>query len=125
MPNPTILIVDGHEDSRLIYQAALEHHRYRVVATGRYDDGLPLARASRPELICVSLPPLPDGGWGVARHFREDAATREIPLLALSTTAGADGSARAREIGCAGFLVKPCRPLELVREIERLLPALQ
>lgn len=121
MPTPTILLVDAHEDSRLIYAAALGHYGFRVLASPCCDEGLQMARAHRPQLIVLAVAMSAAPAWRTLQALKEHAETAGIPVLAVSTTGLAEHRQRALQLGCAAFLVKPLPPLELLAEARKLL----
>lgn len=121
MPTPIILLVDAHEDSRLIYAAALGHHGFHVVATPCCVQAVDLAREHRPGLIVLAVSISPGPAWAMLAALREEAATASIPVVALSSTGQAEHRARALELGCAAFLVKPLPPLELLATARRVM----
>ena len=115
-----MLLVDSHEDSVAIYSVILEHHGFRVLSARRWEEGVRLAREERPDLILLEFSRMGGGGMEAARRLRADRATAGIPLVALSTAFESDrGTALAA--GFSSYLLKPCAPLTLVAEVERLL----
>lgn len=117
----TVLLIDAHEDSLLIYAAALGHHGYRVLSSDSCDEAAVLARAHLPHLIIlgVSLPSTP--AWNAVRALKSAAATSRIPVLAISTTGLPEHRTLALHLGCVDFLVKPIPPLELLAATRRVL----
>ena len=65
----------------------------------------------------MSLPPVLPGPGFV------DPATADIPIIALTAHALATDRAKAEEVGCDGYLAKPCEPRRVVAEVERFLGA--
>jgi two-component system cell cycle response regulator DivK len=121
VPTPTILLVDAHEDSRFIYAAALGHHGFRVVQSACSVQALELARAHSPHLIVLAVSVSSAPAWAMLNALRQSPETAGIPVLALSTTGLSEHRARALELGCAGFLVKPLPPLELLAAARQVL----
>jgi len=70
-------------------------------------------------ILDIALPEL--DGWTVAKRLKEDPATRDLPIVVVTAQAFPDGRERAVEAGCAGFLVKPVRPLRMFDEVRRLI----
>lgn len=83
--------------------------------------GLELARTRQPALILldINLPGM--DGYTVMGHLREDAATRDIPVLAVSANAMTVDIERARAAGFADYLTKPLDLPHLLHTIDRLL----
>ena len=111
---PTVLLVDAHEDSLVIYAAALGHHGYRVVSSACCDEAPALARANLPQLIVMAVPLPSTPAWNAVREIKSGPATAQIPVLAISTTGMPEHRTLALQLGCAAFLVKPLPPLELL-----------
>jgi DNA-binding response OmpR family regulator len=121
VPPPIILLVDAHDDSRFIYAAALGHFGFRVVSSPCCVQAVELAREQRPGLIVLGVALSAGPAWAMLDALRADSATAAIPVLALSTTGLAEHRARALQLGCAAFLVKPLPPLALLAEARRIL----
>ncbi|MCC7098444.1 MAG: response regulator, partial [Rubrivivax sp.] len=69
--------------------------------------GLELARSWRPRLILldINLPEM--DGWSVMQALRENPATREIPVVAVSAHTLPADLARGRAAGFVDYLTKP------------------
>ena len=121
MDAQTILLVDDHEDSRIIYRTILRHHGYRTLEAADRRTAGRIAREHAPDLVILStfLPdsdnPAPD-----ARALH-DAVAADVPLLLM--TAHPLDAAQLRALGtiCDGYLAKPCPPSRLLAEVRRLL----
>jgi CheY-like chemotaxis protein len=121
VPTPTILLVDAHEDSRFIYAAALGHHGFIVVQSECSVQALELVRQHPPHLIVLAVPVSSAPAWAMLNALRQSPETAGIPVLAVSTTGMSEHRTRALELGCAGFLVKPLPPLELLAAARQVL----
>jgi CheY-like chemotaxis protein len=117
----TILLVEDHEDNRIVYSTILEHFGYTVLLAGDGAEGVRLARETRPDLILmdVSIPVM--DGWEATRTLKADPATSSIPVIALTAHALAADRERAVEVGCDGYLAKPVEPSRVVEEVRRML----
>jgi CheY-like chemotaxis protein len=62
-------------------------------------------------------------GWEATRRIKADAATRHIPILALSAHAMTGDRARALEAGCDDYDTKPIDLPRLRAKIDTLLSA--
>ena len=115
----TLLLVEDNEDNRIIYTTVLRHIGYTVVEALDGRQAIALARSERPDLILmdISIPEL--DGWEATRILREDAATKDIPIIALTAHALADDRARAQQMGFTAYLAKPIEPRAVVAEVER------
>ncbi len=117
----TILIVEDDEDSRYVYGVVLEDHGFSVVMAHSGEDGLRIARETRPTAILmdVSIPGL--DGWTVTERLKNDPETAQIPVIIITAHAFPEDLARAKQVGSDSFLTKPCEPRRVLEEVVRLL----
>jgi CheY-like chemotaxis protein len=67
----------------------------------------------------MSLPEM--DGWEATRILKSAAATRAIPIIALTAHAMADDERRAMDAGCDDFDTKPVELTRLLGKIEALI----
>ena len=67
----------------------------------------------------ISLPAM--DGWEATRLLKANAATREIPVLALTAHAREEDRQRALAGGCSDFETKPVELDRLLAKMEALL----
>ena len=119
--HPLVLLAEDFEDARELYRDYLEFSGFRVetAATGR--EAIDQAIALQPDVILMdaSMPVL--DGWQATRELKANPVTKHIPVLALTAHAFDDARAAAQDVGCDGFVTKPCLPDDLVTEIRAIL----
>ncbi|MFL5538550.1 MAG: response regulator [Longimicrobiaceae bacterium] len=119
----TVLLVEDNEDNRTVYRTILEHFGYQVIEAQNGEAGVSMAREQRPDLILMDISiPLIDG-WEATRILKSEPGTAHIPIIALTAHALATDRAKANEVGCDGYLAKPCEPRRVVAEVERFIGA--
>ena len=118
---PLVLLVDDAEDNREVYAQFLEFAGFRVEFAVDGIEAVDKAAALRPDVIVMDLSLPRMDGWEATRRIKDAPATRDIPVIALTGHAVSESKRRAQEVGCAGYLTKPCLPEALVSEIRRLL----
>ena len=118
---PKILLVEDNEMNRDMLSRRLERKGYQITLALDGAEGLQMARTSAPDLILMdmSLPVI--DGWEATRQLKADAATRSIPVIALTAHAMATDEQKAREAGCDDFDTKPIELPRLLGKIEALL----
>ena len=117
----TVLIVEDNEDNRIVYSTILRHHGFRVSEALDGEEGIAKARRELPDIILMDISiPLIDG-WEVTQTLKRDAATSHIPVIALTAHAMPGDRERAMEVGCDGYLAKPCEPRAVLAEVNRLI----
>jgi len=102
-----VLVIEDNVDAADSLAAILDLDGYEVVVSYRARDGIARARAFRPHvLLCdVGLPDM--SGYDVARTFRDDAALKDVLLVALTGYAGPEDQHRAAESGFQRHFPKP------------------
>jgi two-component system cell cycle response regulator DivK len=117
----TVLLVEDNEDNRIVYSTILRHFGYQVSEALNGEEGIAKARAEKPDLILMDISiPIIDG-WEATQVLKHDPATRDIPIIALTAHALASDREKAMEVGCDGYLAKPCEPRAVVAEVQRFL----
>lgn len=120
---PLVLVVEDHEDTRMMLKMMLEMRGYRVAEAGDGEEGVALARRERPRLVIMdaTLPRL--DGIAATRRIRSDSSLAGVPVVFLSGHARPDFRAAALDAGGTDFLVKPVVLEELASVIERHISA--
>lgn len=102
-----ILVVEDNELNMKLLNDVLEAHGYAVISTGRGMVAVEWAKLYRPDLILMDLQ-LPDlSGLEATRLLKADAATRHIPIIAVTAFAMAGDEKKALEHGCDAYVAKP------------------
>ena len=116
-----ILIIEYEEMNVYMISERLELRGYRVFTAGDGLLGIDLARAEEPDLILmdVSLPEV--DGWEATRRLKAEAATRHIPVIALTAHAMESDREKALRAGCDGYETKPVDFPRLLSSMESLL----
>jgi two-component system cell cycle response regulator DivK len=119
---PLVLIVEDDADARDMYEVVLGTSGFSVASAADGVEAIAKARALRPRLILMDLSLPSMDGWEASRQLKGEAATREIPIVALSGIP-IDAEAGAGRT-FASALLKPCLPDDLVAEVRRLIGSL-
>jgi twitching motility two-component system response regulator PilG len=116
-----ILIADADPDTRSLYEELLLPEGWGVIDAIDGRDALVKAFAERPALVVTEtrLPML--DGYALCEVLRNDADTRGIPILVVTSETRLALLEHARVIGVDAVLNKPVTPEALVDEIRRLL----
>lgn len=109
-----VLIVEDDANTRWVLCALLKKKGFECRAA---DDGLKAIEAVRsfsPEIIVMDLMLPGVDGLEATRRIKADAATRGIPILALTANVTPSGESAARDAGCDDFMAKPVVFNELI-----------
>lgn len=114
----TILLVEDNEMNRDMLSRRLQRRGFTVSIATDGGQGVEMATSAAPDLILMdmSLPVL--DGWEATRRIKADAATRDIPVIALTAHAMAGDQEQARAAGCDDYDTKPVELSRLLGKIE-------
>lgn len=84
--------------------------------------GLEMARDGSPDLILMDIQLPGMDGLAATRLLKDDARTRNVPVVALTAYAMKGDEDRMRAAGCDGYVAKPIRYRELLAAIDAALP---
>ncbi len=114
----TILIVDDHLSVRTLVADYLSSHGYRVLTASDGEEGLIVARRSRPDLVLldVMMPSL--DGFGFLQAFRRDS---NAPVILLTARVEETDKVVGLELGADDYVTKPFGMKELVARIRAVL----
>ncbi len=120
---PKILLVEDNEMNRDMLSRRLKRNGYDVVIAIDGQQGVDMAASEAPDLILMdmSLPVI--DGWEATRRVKANAATRGIPVIALTAHAMAGDREKAIEAGCEDYDTKPVEITRLLDKITALLGA--
>ena len=109
-----VIIVEDHQAAADTLQLLLSLHGYEVRVAYTGPEGVRLAQEWSPEVVLcdIGLPGL--DGYGVATALRQDTATAQVRLIAVTGYDSDDARRRSQEVGFEQHLVKPVDPDELL-----------
>ena len=105
--SPVVLIIEDHEDTRLLYRFVMENNGFRVIEAADGEQGVFVAQKARPDLILMdtNLPHV--DGFMAALRLRATEALRDVPIIFMSSNGLPE--VRLAALACGGneYLVKP------------------
>jgi two-component system cell cycle response regulator DivK len=102
-----VLVVEDDPNSRWLLCTLLKRMGFECRSAEDGQEALALVRSFTPEVIVMDLMlPVLDG-LAATKQLKSDAATQNIPILALSADATDAGFDAARKAGCDDFMPKP------------------
>ena len=117
-----ILYVEDNDDN--VYMLKLQFDlldRFEFLTAEDGEAGYAKAKAELPDVILMDLDLPVIDGWEVTRRLKDDAATRHIPIIALTAHAMAGSREKAIAAGCDEFDTKPINFDRLMQKIDRVL----
>jgi len=122
MSAKTILYVEDNELNRKIVRDLLRRTSYRLIEAPDGEAGVTIAREQRPDLILMDIQLPKISGIEATRRLRAEAATADIPIIAITSFALSGDEQRAKDAGASAYLAKPYSPFALLNMIRELLP---
>lgn len=107
---PRILIVDDVEENRFVLRDIILDMGYLPISTENGIQALKMAERYRPQLIIsdVAMPEM--DGYELCRKIKENADTRDIPIVFISAFDDPSDIVRGFNIGGEDYITKPFIP---------------
>src|SRR5215203_4868977 len=119
-PKKTLLIIDDDAQYRQAMGQILEENGWRVLHAADGDEGIILAKNSRPEAVVCDLLMPHCNGFAVCRSLRNDPALRHTRIVITSGRDFETDRQAARAEGADEYLAKPMNPTQLVVLLSRI-----
>lgn len=113
----TILVIEDNAANMRFVVFVLESAGHRMVTAVDAEAGMVLAREAQPDLILIDIQLPGIDGLEAIGHLRRDAATKTIPIIALTALAMKGDEERIRAAGCDGYIAKPMRYQEFLAAV--------
>jgi Response regulators consisting of a CheY-like receiver domain and a winged-helix DNA-binding domain len=114
----TIMIVDDSPTVRKLISGKLEKCGHKVVAAVDGMDALAKINEVTPDLILLDITMPRLDGYQVCKLIRNNASTKDVPVIMISGRDGFFDKVRGRMAGSTGYITKPFGPDTLMKTIE-------
>ena len=116
-----ILVVEDNAANMTLATFLLESAGHSALKASDAEAGVALARAEQPDLILMDIQLPGMDGLRATGLLKGDAATRDIPVIALTALAMKGDEARIRAAGCDGYIAKPLSYKDFLETISKQL----
>jgi two-component system cell cycle response regulator DivK len=114
-----ILIVEDNEKNLKLLRDVLRFKGYETLEAMTGTEGVRLARERTPDLVLMDIQ-LPDiDGVTALAQIRADAATRDMPVIAVSASVMPDEQQRIVASGFNAYVTKPISVKSFVETVEK------
>jgi two-component system cell cycle response regulator len=114
----TILVADDEPINRSLIQRRLERAGYHVLTAQNGREAVEKARGSLPDLVILDIMMPVMDGLEACRLIKEDASTRDIPVIFLSARDETDVKVSGLSLGANDYISKPFKAEELLARVD-------
>ena len=119
MPKKKILVVDNDPYILMMTKSRLEANGYEVVTTPDGTETVKIAKKSKPDLILLDIIMPGMEGCEVCSKLKEEAETKEIPVLIFTVSSRRDIEELCLKAGAKAVIAKPFDAVELLVLIKK------
>ncbi len=116
-----ILLVDDSNTALMIEKMLLSKAPYDVITARDGHEGVKKAISEKPDLILMDVVMPTMTGLQACRAIRAHAATRETPIILVTTRGEQDSVEEGFASGCNDYVTKPINGLELLSKLRNTL----
>jgi len=116
-----VIVADDSISVRKFVGRMLEKAGYRVRLASDGLEASEIVAQTGCHLVITDLEMPRMNGYELMAHLRQNPATRNIPVLVVTSRAGAKHRDRALKDGASGFLTKPVQEDQLIATVEGLI----
>ena len=116
-----VVLVDDSISVRKFVGRMLEKAGYRVRLASDGLEALEIVTQIRCDLVVTDLEMPRTNGYELLSHIRQSPETRSIPVMVVTSRAGAKHRDRAMKDGAAAFLTKPVQEDQFIATVSKLI----
>ena len=115
-----VLIVEDNDKNMKLARDVLGAKGYQTLEAVTGEEGVKLAKEKKPDLVLMDIQLPGINGIEAFRQIRADAATRAIPVVALTASVTPTDRSAITAAGFDAFLGKPINLKEFLETVKRL-----
>ena len=116
----TVLIVEDNDKNMKLARDVLQAKGFQTLEAVSGEEGVKLAKEKKPDLVLMDIQLPGINGIEAFKQIRGDAATRSIPVIALTASVTPTDRSAITAAGFDAFLGKPINLKEFVETVRRL-----
>jgi two-component system phosphate regulon response regulator PhoB len=121
MANKLILVVEDEASIREMLRFALQRAEFRVMEAADGQAARVKVAESHPDLILLDWMMPGVSGLELAREFKGNKVTRDIPIIMVTARAEEEDKVRGLNLGCDDYVSKPFSFPELIARINAVM----
>jgi len=113
-----VLVIEDNEINLYLMRTILQKLGHHVIEAQNGLTGVDLAQAEIPDLILmdIQLPVL--DGYGATKKIRAIEATKDIPIIAITSYAMVGDREKILAAGCTAYIEKPIDPESFIKVLK-------
>jgi len=119
--HPTVMVVDDSLTVRKVTAKHLQKRGYEVMVAKDGVDAVEQLRERVPDVMLVDIEMPRMDGYELSSRVRSERGLKHIPIIMITSRAGAKHRQKAFDIGVDAYMSKPYQEEELFNNIETLL----
>ena len=117
-----VLLVDDADDIRKIGHLSLTAvGKFQAMLAASAIEGIALARSERPDLILMDMMMPGMDGLSALAELRQDPELKHIPVIFMTAKVQRSEVEHYLSMGAVGVIQKPFDPMQLPREIRKII----
>jgi CheY-like chemotaxis protein len=116
-----ILYIEDNEDNIFMLKSRLERKGFHVEVAKDGEEGIALARHSKPDLIIMDISLPKKDGYAATQFLKQEGETKSIPIIVLTAHALPKDKELALEAGADEYESKPVDFQRLLKKIAQFL----
>jgi CheY-like chemotaxis protein len=117
MDTKKILLVEDNPVNRRLAVFLLRSQGYQVREATGAQEAFEILEKERPDLIVMDIQLPGMDGLEITRKLKEQPATADIPVIAVTSYAMKGDREKALAAGCAGYVTKPIDKTTFIAEV--------
>ncbi|MDD5484009.1 MAG: response regulator [Kiritimatiellae bacterium] len=118
MNKKKILLIEDEPCQIMMVKFRLEANDFDFISAPDGERGLQKAFNEKPDLILLDIVMPKMNGYEVCRRLRRNPATRDIPVILFTASAGNDIIQKCPACGADDYIIKPFESADLVAKIK-------
>ena len=121
MSQELVLIVEDNEKNLKLIRDLLQAKGYQTIDSDSAEDGIKLAQERNPALVLMDIQLPGMDGITALKQLKAAAATRTIPVMAITASAMTYNRESMLAEGFDGYQIKPFNLSEFLADVARLI----
>lgn len=116
-----VLVIRNDPNNMKLMTIVLKKHGHESIEAFTGKESIEKASAFHPDLILIDIMLRDMDAVEVTKRIRKIKQIRDVPIIAITSSAMADERENLIKSGCYGYFETPVNPLNIMDEIDKIL----